>query len=106
MQFCPHCSTEIVIRELPHPGMFGNYRICPKCGGSFTVDSDTKIRQMLLIPVGLASLVFTLFLYFDSPVWLAPSIASYLALGLLIYWGNKKVFLVPYTRDRGSANDT
>jgi uncharacterized membrane protein len=94
-----------VIRELPHPGLFENYRICPKCSDRFTVDADTKIRQMLLIPVGLASLVFTLFLYFDSLVWLVPSIASYLSLGLLIYWGNKKVFLVPCVRDTRPADD-
>ena len=95
-----------MIRELPHPAWFKNYRVCPKCDGSFTVDSDTKIRQAIFIPIALFSLVFTLFLYFDSLTWLAPSIASYVALSLLIYWGDKKVFLVPYIGDRDSANDT
>lgn len=94
------------MREVPHPGMFKNFRVCPECRGSFTVDADTKIRQMLLLPIGLLSLVFTLFLYYDSHVWLAPSIASYLAVGLLIYWGNRKVFLVPYDQGNDSVNET
>jgi hypothetical protein len=97
---CPHCHTEIVMREMKHQGYWQSYRICPDCGGMFTVDHDTKIRQMLFILVALMSLIFTLFLYFDGGWWIYPSIASYLALGVLIWWGNSKVMLVPYEDTR------
>lgn len=60
----------------------------------FTVDPDTKYRQALFIVVALLSLVLTLFLYFDDIAWLIPAVVSYCALGLLIYRGNKKVYLV------------
>jgi hypothetical protein len=93
---CPHCDTEIVMRELKHQGYWQSYRICPGCGGKLTVDRDTKIRQMLFILVALMSLVFTLFHYFVGGWWIYPSIASYVALGLLIWWGNSKVILVRY----------
>ena len=106
MQHCPHCGREIRIRELPHPGFLKNYRICPDCGGRFTVDSDTKYRQALFIVMALIALVFTLFLYFDDTAWLAPALASYVVLGLLLYWGNKNVYFVPYKKGRARANDS
>ena len=106
MQRCPHCSVEIRIRELPHPGLLKNYRTCPKCGGRFTVDSDTKYRQAILIVVMLLSLLFTLFLYFEDTGWLGPALLSYVVFGLLLYWGNRKVFLVPYVQDPRPTDDT
>jgi len=106
MQRCPHCSEEIRIRELPHPSLFENYRICPKCDGRFTVDSDTKYRQAILIVAVLISLLFTLFLYFEDTAWLIPALVSYVVLGLLLYWGNRKVFFVPYVKARKPTNDT
>jgi ribosomal protein S27AE len=106
MQTCPHCSTEIILRELPHQGLFENFRICPKCGGSFTADSDTKLRQAMFIIIALVSLAFTVFLYFGSGKWLVPALASYVVLGLLVFWGNRKMFLVPYKKGQGPTNDT
>jgi ribosomal protein S27AE len=106
MQKCPHCSAEIIIRKLPHQGLFKSYRICPKCGGSFTVDTHTKYRQAISLVIALISLVFTILLYLGDKGWLIPAIGSYAVLGLLIYWGNKKVFFVPYKRSRNSTNDT
>jgi hypothetical protein len=38
-------------------------------------------------------------LYFRGSHWLIPALASYIILGVLIYWGNKRVLLVPY-KDR------
>ncbi|NIP31965.1 MAG: hypothetical protein GTO02_21060 [Candidatus Dadabacteria bacterium] len=96
MPTCPHCNIEIHIKELHHQGLFKNFRICLGCGGSFTVDKDTKYRQALFIIVALISLAFTLLLYFGDLGWLIPAIVSYIALGSIIYWGNKKVFFVPY----------
>ena len=96
MQECPHCNEEIQIRELPHPGLFANFRVCRKCGGSFTVDPDSKRRQVLFIVVLLVSLVFSVFLYFGGTDWLIPALASYIVLTALLYCGNKKLFLVPY----------
>jgi len=94
------------MRELPHPGLFANFRICPACSGSFTADPDTKLRQALFLIVALVSCVFTVSLYFGSNKWLIPALASYVVAGLLLYWGNKKMFLVPYKKDKRSIDDT
>ena len=106
MQCCPHCRKEVRIRELPNPGFLDNYRICPNCGDRFTVDSDTKYRQAIFVIVALVSLTFTLVLYFDGTAWLLPALASYVVLGLLVYWGNKKLFFVPYNKGEAPTNDT
>ena len=95
MQTCPHCNIEICVRELRHQGLFKNYRICSNCGGSFTVDTDTKYRQAAFIVIAVISLVFTILLYYQDSKWLIPALVSYVVLGLLIYWGNKKVLFVP-----------
>jgi hypothetical protein len=102
---CPHCNIDIVLKELPHQGLLASFRVCPECGGAFTVDPDTKIRQGIFIFVALLSLVFTVFLYFEFSGWLVPSLSSYVALGLLIYRGNKKMYLVPWPPDKTSSND-
>jgi hypothetical protein len=103
---CPHCNHEIHIRELPHPGFFKNFRICPNCEGCFTPDPDTKRLQAILIFILIFSLVFTLLLYFRGNEWLIPAISSYVVLGLIIYWGNKRIFLVPYLNDQNSSKNT
>jgi len=100
MQRCPHCKSEIRLKELPHQGFFNSFRLCPSCGGSFTVDTSTKYRQAIFIFIALISLAFTMLLYFQGSEWLVPSLASYVVLGLLIYWGNRMVFLVPYGKDQ------
>ena len=106
MQRCPHCGIEVIVRELPHQGFFKSYRLCVKCGGSFTADTDTKYRQALLIVIALISLAFTLLLYYEDSEWLMPALTSYVAIGLLLYWGNKKIFFVPYIKDQNKADDT
>ena len=104
MKKCPHCYTEIKIKELPRQGFFDNYRICPECGGFFTVDRDTKYRQALFIIVALISLAFTMLLYFGENIWLLPAILSYLALAILLYWGNKKIYYVPYNKPKSEKD--
>ena len=106
MQRCPHCRTEIILRELPHQGLFRSDRVCPQCNGNFTVDTDTKRRQALFIITLLISLFFTLLLYYNVTRWLILARTSYLALGLLLYWSNKKVFLVPYNNAQDKTKDT
>ena len=93
---CPHCETEIRTKELSHPGLFKNYRICPKCGGKFTPDIKTKNLQMIWIFIAIVSLVFSVLLYFKGTNWLIPAVVSYFVLGLIIYWGNRQIYLVPY----------
>ena len=106
MQTCPHCKCEIRLKELPHQGFFNSFRICPNCGGKFTVDRGTKHRQAFFIIIALISLTFTLLLYFKGPEWLIPSISSYIVLGVLIYWANRLVFLVQYGENYNSNDDT
>lgn len=103
---CPHCNVEIRVREIPHPGFFQNHRTCPNCRGRFTPDTDTKYRQGIFIFITIVSLVLTLLLYFESIEWLIPAIFSYAVLGLLIYWGNKRIYFVPYKGDQDTTNDT
>lgn len=100
MQTCPHCDKEIILRKLRHQGLFTNYRQCPHCDGYFTVDKKTKQRQAVFIPILLASLVLTILFYFQSSVWLIPAIISYLIIGTGLYWANKRVFLIPYQKDK------
>lgn len=92
---CPHCDVLIVLRELKHQGMFESYRICPNCSGFFEVDPQTKVRQAIFIVLALFSLALTLLLYFRGTDWLLAACFSYVLLGVLIYWGNRKVYLVP-----------
>ncbi|MDX1456739.1 MAG: hypothetical protein R3276_04065 [Marinobacter sp.] len=95
MKACPHCAAGVKLNELPHQGVWKNVRICPHCGGAFTPDPDTKFRQGLCIVVAIIALIFTLLLYYESNEWLAPALLSYFALAALLYWGNKKMYLVP-----------
>jgi hypothetical protein len=97
---------EICLRELKHPGLFKNYRVCPNCHGKFTPDTRTKHRQAIFIIVSIISLVLTMLLYFKGTEWLFPSIISYVIFVLLIYWGNKHIFLVPYQSEQDTSNDT
>jgi len=106
MLTCPHCSHEIRVRELPYQGFFKSFRICPYCRGGFTVDTDTKYRQAICIFIAIISLIITMFLYFRGTEWLIPAIFSYVILGLIIYWGNKRMFFVPYQNDQNTTNDT
>ena len=106
MHTCPHCNIEIRVNELPHQGLFKRFRICPDCERSFTVDTDTKYRQAICLIVAVISLVFTVFLYFLGSEWLIPAIVSYAVLGLLIYWGNRQLFFVPYEKGKDSTKDT
>jgi hypothetical protein len=70
------------------------------------VDTDTKYRQAFFFFILAFSLVYTILLYYRGLEWLIPALVSYAFLGLIIYWGNKKVFLVPYQKDRKPTNDT
>lgn len=99
MHTCPHCSVEIIIRELPHQGLFASFRVCPECNEKFTVDKKTKYRQALCIFLATISLVLTILLYFQGTQWLEASIISYVAVGILIYRGNKRLFYIPYEDD-------
>ena len=106
MLTCPYCNNEICLSELKHPGFFENYRVCPNCHGKFTPDTRTKHRQAIFIFVAIVSLILTLLMYFKGMEWLIPSIVSYVIFGLLIYWGNKHMFLVPYNVEQDTTNDT
>jgi hypothetical protein len=100
---CPHCKTDIQIAEIGHPGLFKDYRVCPNCSGKFTPDTKTKHRQLTCIFIGIVSLILTLLLYFEGTTWLIPAVISYIVLSLLIYWGNKHIYLVPYNSDWRAA---
>lgn len=96
MLTCPHCRTTVELTKLKHPSLFANYRRCPACAEAFTVDSKTKLRQGFAILIALVALVFTVLMYFEGSAWLFHSLVSYAMLAGLIWWGNKRVALVPY----------
>ncbi|WP_299179276.1 hypothetical protein [uncultured Neptuniibacter sp.] len=99
MKTCPYCHCEIRVNELPHQGWTSSHRLCPECGGAFTVDRKTKQRQSVCLVVASFSLVFTLLLYFGDLYWLIPSVFTYLVLAWQIYQGNRKLIFVPYRPD-------
>lgn len=99
MLTCPHCGNEIRVRELPHQGWFENFRICPDCGGAFTVDTKTRRRQAFCLVLAVIALILTLMLHFEGASWLLPAVVSYAVLGLGIYLGNRRVRFVTYRKD-------
>ncbi len=96
MLSCPHCRETVVLRKLPHPSMFATFRLCPRCGKSFTVDAGTKRRQLRALLIAAASLFFTVSMYFQGVRWFPYAAASYVLLALIIWHGNSRVELVPY----------
>ncbi len=100
MLCCPHCQSEIVLRDLKHQGMLRSDRICPNCCGRFTVDADTKRRQLWFIVLAVVSLVLTLLAYFEFADCLSLALLSYLLIAVLLIWANGKVKLVPFAGSR------
>ncbi len=98
MLSCPHCGSDIDFAKLDHPSIFANFRQCPVCSQPFTVDSKTRLRQALAIIVAIVALIYTILMYFQGTAWLFHSLASYVILALLVWFGNKRVRLVPYRR--------
>jgi hypothetical protein len=96
MLSCPHCEDAIDLRTLRHQGLFTSHRICPTCEAAFDVDPQTKKRQAAFILLAIISLILTIFMYFDFRQWAPFAIPSYLILGVLIYFANRKVYLVRY----------
>ena len=76
------------------------------CQGKFTPDAKTKQLQAFGIFIGIISLVMTMLLYFDGTRWLVPAAISYVVMGLWLYVGNKRIFLVPYGKVKDTTNDT
>jgi len=100
MHACPLCQQRFHVRELPHQSWWKNYRLCPHCQAKITVDKDTKTRQRLFLIVVCISLLFTAMLQFQGNAWLLPALASYLVMGIALYWGTKHVYFVPYQDDK------
>ena len=94
MPTCPHCRTQIDLRKIKHQGFLESYRICPACNQAFEVDPRTKRRQAVFIVLALVSLVLTVLMYVDVKKWLPYAALSYLLLGAVIYYGNRRVFFV------------
>ena len=105
MRACPHCKQVIEGKDLQAQISFKRYRTCPSCAQPFTVDVSTKYRQVIGLLIALISLTLTLGLFYRGTDWLIPAIISYIILGLLIYWGNKRVIFVPYDKDRNASKD-
>ena len=106
MPECPHCKQVIEGKDLQDQLSFKRYRTCPSCSLPFKVDVSTKYRQVIGILIALISLALTLGLFYQGITWLIPAIISYIILGLLIYWGNKRVVFVPYKKDRNAGKDS
>jgi hypothetical protein len=104
MKNCPYCQVEINIKDIPHNGLMKDFRICPDCGGKFTVDKDTKYRQLFCLIFALIALLFTMLLYFGNNEFLIPAFISYIAIGVIVFRGNKKLYFVPYIKN-DSQND-
>lgn len=101
MHTCPHCHNELDLRELQKANAlkFNKYSICPHCGNKFTVDPDTKTRQVVTLLIAVVTLFFTLMGYFRDTTWFIPTLISGTALALYIYRANKWVEFVPFRDD-------
>lgn len=105
MPNCPHCQVDIVLRQLQHQGMWKNYRVCPACGGQFTVDAKTRQRQALALVLALVALVLTGLLYFRGAHWLTSALIIYAVLAAVIYRGNQQLYLVARGNQQHGANE-
>jgi len=74
---CPHCDLAIELRQLRHRGWWRSDRVCPDCKG------------------GVLTILATLG---DERWWIATC-ASFVPLAWLIWYGNRRVRLVPFGRD-------
>ena len=81
------------------------YQNCPSCGKPFTIDKESKRRQIIGIAIALISLALTLGLFSDNEALIIPAVCSYIVLGLYIYRANKRVEFVPY-EDRKKKKQT
>jgi uncharacterized protein (DUF983 family) len=106
MHICPHCSFEIHLKELPYQGFAKSHRRCSECGGYFTADAKTKRRQALFLFILIISTALTILLYLNGTKWLIPATISYVICGTIFYIGNKRIFFVPYQKNRKTADDT
>lgn len=104
MHKCPLCCNQFRVKELGYGRIFTNYRICPHCDGKIIVDKDTRYRYLVFIVISLISLVFTLFLYFDGSKWLVPALATYVVMGVYLYWCTNNVYFVPYGKNSCFSN--
>lgn len=105
MPDCPHCHTPIDLRKVKHEGLFVSYRICPACHQAFEVDAKTKRLQVVTILLALISLVLTVLMYIDVEKWLPYAVPSYLLIGIIVYYGNKRVFFVKSGAARRERNE-
>ena len=104
MPSCPHCNKSVDLRTIKHQGMLAPHRICPTCNHPFEVDPKTKRRQAAFIVLALLSLVLTALMYADVRKWLPFAVPSYLLLGALVYYGNRRVYFVKSERAIGKSN--
>lgn len=99
MHTCPLCKKEFNVRELGYAGLFTSYRICPNCDGRIIADSDTRSRQYIFIVISVISLVVTALLYFYGNKWLLPALATYLVMGVYLWWATTRVYFVRYEKN-------
>lgn len=85
--------------------MFSSHRICPTCEGAFEVDPQTKKRQAAFIALAMPSLILTILMYFEFRQWAPFAVFSYLVLGVLIYFANRKVYLVKVEPTRSAPGE-
>ena len=97
MLTCPHCSGAIDMRQAKHEGLFATHRACPSCRRFFDLDARTKTRQALMLATLAVALVLTVLTYFHGRFWAPFAVASYCLAGAVLYYGNKKMYLVEYT---------
>lgn len=105
MLACPHCGDSVDLRKLKHQGMLASHRVCPHCEGPFEVDPQTKRRQAAFIVLATISLIFTVLMYFDFQRWVLFAIPTYVVLVALIYFANRKVYLVKHDRNASQSEE-
>jgi len=106
MLACPHCSTSIDLRQVRHEGWFTTRRMCPSCKLAFDLDASTKVRQGLFLASAILALTFTVLAWLYGSAWGGWAAASYVLAGALLYYGNRKIYLIKASdSDKGDGAD-
>lgn len=96
MPKCPGCQTAIEGKDLRKQFGISPFRTCPYCKIRFTVDPQTKLRQLIALVLATASLALTVGWCFAGQPWLYPTVVSYITLALFIWWSNRLVEFIEH----------
>ncbi len=95
---CPHCKNYPLRKVFPPQTRFAPYNICQDCGEKFTVNYDTKKRQIVALVLSPFLLGTTIMAYLYEGGWIWAMLVSNLVFWCYFIYANAKVVFVPYQK--------